>query len=108
MKKQFIKWIFRLTVTGLFLFGLLVLFMLSPVLLYANKTVVGNYSIYHNKPLDKDFRQRLEESNALIKSSELYDPKLNIDVCLKDGSPYPELIRAVLGKDFLSSFYNKI
>ena len=82
--------------------------MLSPMLLYASKTAIGNYSVYHNKPLDNDFRKRLEQSNTLIKSSELYDPKLNIDVCLKDGSLYPELIRNVLGKDFLSSFYNKI
>ena len=71
MKKQFKKWVFRLTVTGLFLFGLLSTFMLNPILLYANKTIVGNYSIYHNKQLDKIFEQRLEQSNILIKSSEL-------------------------------------
>ncbi len=108
MKKQFKKWMFRLIVTGLFLFGLLITFMLSPILLYANKTTIGNYSIYHNKPLDKNFQQQLEQSNVIIKSSELYDSKLKMDVCLKDGSDYPVLIRAVMGKDFLSSFYNKI
>ncbi|HEY1870378.1 MAG TPA: hypothetical protein VGG71_04930 [Chitinophagaceae bacterium] len=108
MKKQFKKWLFRLTVTGLFLFGLLVTFMLNPILLYANKTIVGNYAIYHNKQLDKKFEQRLKQSNILIKSSELYDSKLQIDVCLKDGSNYPKLIKAIMGKDFLSSFYNKI
>jgi len=108
MKKQFKKWMFRLMVTGVFLFGLLIFFMLNPILLYANKTTVGNYSIYHNKPLDKNFLQQLEQSNIIIKSSELYDAKLKIDVCLKDGSNYPKLIKAVMGKDFLSSFYNKI
>ncbi len=108
MKKQIKTWIFRLTVTGLFLFGLLVTFMLAPILLYANKTDVGNYSVYHNKPLDNSFLQRLEQSSIILKSSELYDPKLKIDVCLKDGSTYPKLITAVIGKDFLSSFYNKI
>jgi hypothetical protein len=95
-------------VTGLFLIGLLVTFMLSPMLLYANKTTLGNYSIYHNKPLDKNFQRLLEQSNIIIKSSELYDRNLKIDVCLKDGSNYPKLIRGILGKDFLSSFYNKI
>jgi hypothetical protein len=82
--------------------------MLSPMLLYASKTVAGNYSLYHNKPLNQNFQQLLGQSNILIKSSELYDPKLKIDVCLKDGSNYPKLIKAVMGKDFLSSFYNKI
>ena len=108
MKKKFKKWMFRLMVTGLFLFGLLVTFMLSPILLYANKTKVGNYSIYHNKTINKDFIRHLEQSNIIIKSSELYNPNLKIDVCLKDGSNYPGLIKFVLGKDFLSSFYNKI
>jgi hypothetical protein len=108
MKKQFKKWTFRLIVTGLFLLGLLVIFMLNPILLYANKTTVGNYSIYHNKPLDKSFLTLLEQSNSIIKSSEIYDPKLKIDVCLRDGSKYPRLIINVLGKDLLASFYNKI
>jgi len=108
MKKQFKTWMFRLMVTGFFLLGLLVTFMLSPILLYANKTKAGNYTIYHNKPLSNNFLQELKQSNILIKSSELYDPKLKIDVCLKDGSNYPKLIKAVMGKDFVSSFYNKI
>lgn len=95
-------------VTGFFLLGLLVTFMLSPILLYANKTTVGNYSIFHSKPLDNNFQQRLKQSSIIIKSSELYDTKLKIDVCLKDGSNYPKLIETVMGKDFLSSFYNKI
>jgi len=108
MKKQLKKLMFRLMVTGLFLFGLLITFMLSPILLYANKTTIGNYSIYHNKSLDKNFQQRLGQSNIIIKSSELYDPNLKIDVCLRDRSNYPKLIKFVMGKDFLSSFYNKI
>jgi len=31
-----------------------------------------------------------------------------MDICLKDGSKYPGLIEMVMGKDLLSSFYNKI
>lgn len=107
MKKRFKKWTFSLIVAGLFLFGLLVIFMLNPIILYANKTVIGNYSIYHNKPLDKNFQDQIKQANAIIRSSELYDPKLKIDICLKDGSKYPGLIESVLGKDFISSFYNK-
>lgn len=95
-------------VTGLFLFGLLVTFMLNPILLHANKTSVGNYSIYHNKPLEINFQNRLEKSISIIKSSELYDPELKMDICLKDGSKYSRLIEKVLGRDLLSSFYNKV
>jgi hypothetical protein len=108
MKKQFIKWTFRLIVTGLFLLGLLVIFMLNPIILYANKTVIGNYSIYHNKPLDKKFQDRLDDANFIIRTSELYDPDLKMDICLRDDSKYPKLIVKVMGRDFLSSFYNKI
>src|SRR5450755_1058191 len=108
MKKQFKKWTFRLIVTGLFLFGLLIIFMLNPIILYANKSVIGNYSIYHNKPIDKTFLAQLEQSKVLVTSGELYDPKLMMDICLKDGSKYPKLIETVLGKDFMTSFYDKI
>jgi hypothetical protein len=108
MKKQLKKWIFRLFVTGIFLFALLVTCMLTPVFLYANKTVVGNYSIYHNEPLNKNFLKELQQAAVTIKSSELYDPSLKIDVCLKDGSRYPAVIRLVMGRDFVGSFYNKI
>jgi hypothetical protein len=108
MKKQFKKWTFRLIFTGLFLFGLLLMFMLCPILLYANKTIFGTYSIYHNKPLNKNFLLRLGQAGSLIKSSDLYDPELKIDICLKDGSAYPGIIERVLGRDMLSSFYNKL
>ena len=107
-KKQFKNCFFRLAATALFLAGLLITFVLCPILLYANKTEVGNYSIYHNKPIDKIFRSRLEQADVLIRSSELYDPALKIDICLHDGSTYPGLITHVLGKDFILSFYNKI
>jgi hypothetical protein len=108
VKRQFKKWIFRLVATGLLLLGLLILFMLNPVILYANKAVIGNYSIYHERPLDKNFLVHLEQATVIMKSSELYDSNLTLDICLKDDSKYPVLIRNVLGKDFLSSFSNKI
>ena len=108
MKKKIKRWTFRILMTVLFLFGLLVLFMLSPKILYANKTITGNYSIYHNKLIDENFQFRLEQAKAISKASELNDPKLKMDICLKDGSKYPGLVEMVLGRDVLSSFYNKI
>lgn len=108
MKKQFKKWTFRLSFTLLFLIALLVTFMLNPMLLYANKTEIGNYSIYHNQPLNPELAVKLEQSINIIKASELYDPSLKMDICIKDGSKYPGLIEKVLGRDVLTSFYNKI
>jgi hypothetical protein len=108
MKKQFKKWTFKLIVTGIFLCGLLILFILNPILLYANKTSVGNYSIYHNKPLDKNLQNQLQQSTSIVKASELYNTELKIDICVKDGSKYPSLIETVLGRDPLTTFSNKI
>ena len=82
--------------------------MLNPLILYANKTVVGKQAIFHDKPLDKCFLDRLEQASTIIRASELYDPKLKMYICSNDGSKYPLLIKFILGKDFLSSFYNKI
>jgi hypothetical protein len=31
-----------------------------------------------------------------------------MDVCLKDGSKYPDFVEKVLGRDLLTTFYNKI
>jgi hypothetical protein len=108
MKKQFKKWTLPLMATGIFLCGLLVILILKPILMYANITSVGNYVIYHNKPLDKNFQNRLQQSNSIIKSSELYDAELKIDICIKDGSNYPSLITTLLGRVLLTTFYNKV
>lgn len=108
MVKKIKKWTLRFIATGIFLAVLLLTFMLNPTLLYANKSVVGNYSIYHNKPINNRFLDQLEQSNAILKSSELFDAGLKMDICLKDGAKYPALIKTVLGKDPLTTFYNKI
>ncbi len=82
--------------------------MLNPTLLYASKTIFGNYTVYHEKPLDNNFRMRLSNTTRLLESSEIYDPKLKIDICLNDGSSYPNLIQAFLGSAFGIGFYNKV
>jgi hypothetical protein len=59
MKQQIKKLTLRLTVTGLLCLAFLIGIILNPTLLYANKTKVGNYIIYHNAPLDENFILRL-------------------------------------------------
>jgi hypothetical protein len=108
MKQKIKKWTFRILVTGLLLVGILLTFILSPTLLYANKTRFGNYTIYYNTSLDTNFKKRLNEATELLNPSEIYNPKLHIDICLNDGSSYPALIQFFLGSAFGIGFYDKV
>ena len=108
MKKIIKKWTLRLTLFGLFLLVLLISLILNPSLLYAHKTSVENYNIYHNKPIDSIVLERLHESSKIIKSSELFDPNLKYDICLDDGSWYPSLIKTIFPETLGTTFYNKI
>lgn len=56
MKRKIIKWTLKFTVATLLLIGLLPGIVFIPLLLYANKTVVHNFTVYQNKPLDKEFK----------------------------------------------------
>ena len=108
MKQKIKKWILRAGCTAVLVLSLLVVIVLKPSLLYANKTEFGNCSIYHNKALDPLFTQRLEKAIQITKASELYEPDVHIDVCVDDGSYYPMLIRVILGEAFGRGFYNKL
>lgn len=101
-------WTLRLTATGLLLLVLLVGIILNPGAVYASKTTIGSFSIYHNATLDKGFVQDLLQAHALVAQSELYDATLQTDICLNDGSVYPTLIEKTLGSAFARGFYNKV
>jgi len=100
MKKRIRKWSLRIVVTCLFILGLLVGIALNPMLLYANKSITGVYTICHQEPLEASFIPKLEEANALLEKSELYDPCLKLTICLNDGSYYPKLMQRVRGQAF--------
>ncbi len=108
MKKKIKKWTFRLLMTGLFIFSLLLIIVLNPILTYASETSHYNSSIFHNKPLDKSFQIQFDKAVHLLKSSELYDPELQFDICLNDGSIYTKLMRTIKGPAFAWGFYNKV
>lgn len=108
MKKQIKKWIFRLTVTALFTVGCLVVIILNPALVYANKTTYNNYVIFHNRPLDKAFLFQIDEATRLAGRSEYYNPGVKLDICLNDGSMYPAVIQRLFGRGFGWGFYNKV
>lgn len=108
MKKIILRWTLGITATGLLLFGILIAIVLNPGLLYANKTTLGPYRVFHNRPLDAHFKARLDEASALLKASELYDAAFTLDICLNDGSRYPALVQCFQSPAFGIGFYNKV
>ena len=104
MKKRIGIWSLRIIVTTLFILGLLAGIALNPTLLYANKTVDGAYTIYHQRSLDAAFIPQLNKANELLEKSELYDPSLQLSICLNDGSYYPKLMRQLRGPAFGRGF----
>lgn len=108
MKHKISKWAFRIIVTILFIAGILFVIILNPILTYANKTVHNQYTVYHHKALNAELLINLDQATTLLKSSELYNPELHLDICLNDGSKYPKLIQILRGNAFGWGFYNKV
>lgn len=108
MKREFKKWALRLIATGVFITTLLLIIILNPILTYANKTTYNNYAVFHSKPFDPALTITLDDATELLQRSEFYNPKLQIDVCLNDGSKYPKLVQALRGQAFAWGFYNKV
>ncbi|MEO8448116.1 MAG: hypothetical protein ABI528_11495, partial [bacterium] len=102
------KWILRLTITPLLLLVILAGLVLSPSLMYANKTEYRSFTIYHDTPIENVFTQRLDETETILKSSELYDPAFKIYICLNDNSLYPQIIHAIRGDAFAFGFYDEV
>jgi len=94
--------------TLLFITGLLIIIILNPILTYANKTVYGNFTVFHCLTPEKGIFLRLQEVTRLLKTSELYNPNLKLDICLNDGSLYPKLIQKIRGRAFAWGFYKEI
>ena len=108
MKRQIKRWTLRLTVSGLFILGLLLIIILNPILTYANKTTHYNFTVFHNKTVDPTLLIKLDQATELLKASEFYNPNLHFDVCLNDGSKYPKLIKTLRGEAFAWGFYDKV
>ncbi len=108
MKRKIIKWTLRLTAILLCSFLLVIIIVLNPTLLYANKTTFASFTVYHTKPLDTAVGSRLQAANQLLTASEIFDASFKMDICVDDGSTYPKLVRSFLGQAFGIGFYNKI
>ena len=103
------KWVFRLSVTTVFLVGLLLAIVLMPRLSYARHTNCGPYTIYHQQPLPAALPARLDAASARLRASELYRPGLTFDICLNDaGTAYPRLLAQLLPPAFAWGFADKV
>jgi hypothetical protein len=108
MKRKIKMWALRLTVTLVFISCLLIALILNPCLTYANKATHNGFTIYYSTTLDSEIYSHLDQAEQLIKSSEIYNSNLKIDICLNDGSVYPSIIKFFLGDAFGYGFYNKV
>jgi hypothetical protein len=108
MLQKFKIWAIRLTATAGFLITILVILVLKPSMSYSKKTTYKNFNICHNQPLEPTFFKELDAAYEAIKTSECYNPNLNLDICLNDGSIYPQIIQAIQGQGFAWGFYDKV
>lgn len=108
MKHKLKRWLFKLVTTLLFMVGLLFLIVLHPALTYAHKTTHKNYILFHNKKLDLQVETCLDNATVLTAKSEFYNPHLKLQICLHDGSLYPEIMKALRGQAFAWGWYNKV
>ena len=107
MKSKIKTWALRLAATSLISVFTIVAAVFNPGVLYANKTTIGNYTIRHHQDLDSAFGERLSAIDKMVKASAIYDPNFEIEICLNDGSLYPEMMRKLRGIAFGWGFSNK-
>ncbi|WP_157887178.1 hypothetical protein [Hymenobacter sp. PAMC 26628] len=84
------------------------LLLLNPGLLYANRTATAHYVIYHNRSLDPALLPRLEQVRTIVQQSSCFDSTLRLNICLNDGSRYPNLIEKLWGPAFAWGFYHNV
>ena len=78
----------------------------NPSLSYAKKTQIGQVTVFHNQDLTNGVEQVLQKVTELLKSSEIYDEKLKIQLCLNDDEIYPNLF-PVSGEPLAHARFNK-
>ena len=66
-----------------------VLVLMNPAWSYAHQTNFGPVTIHHNQALDPATESILQAAVEIIKSSELYTTDFKVDLCMNDGSKFP-------------------
>jgi hypothetical protein len=96
--KSTIKKIFAGTLlTGLVAVSGLVTIIFFPEPLFANKLEHAQFKVYSNNSISEDIKIILDNSLALVKRSELYDPTYTYDIFLSYNSFYNKIDDKFLG-----------
>ena len=104
--KKLLKKLFLglLSILGLSTFCWIILLM-NPGSLYAHKTQWGKITVYHAQALQPNTKAVIEQAWAIIQKSDLFTKEIKLDICLNDGSSYPEYFPLKGGVAY--SFLNK-
>ena len=66
-----------------------ILVLMNPAWSYAHQTTFGPVTIHHNQEFDPAAESILQAAVEIIKSSELYTTDFKVDLCMNDGSRFP-------------------
>ena len=102
------KILFRMTVFVIVCIAMIVGTFLNPQMLYANKTVHENFTVYSNHTINISLLKELDAAKELIRQSEYYDAAYKMDICLNEGSFYNKFIRAIRPRAFAWGMANKV
>lgn len=97
MNKKFKKFLIGITSVLGINFIIYLSLVLSPSLLYANKTQIDFITIHHDQALESKTEQVVKDAISILKKSELYHKDITIHLCLNDGSFYPNLMGNLIG-----------
>ncbi len=97
MNKKFKKFLIGITSVLGINFIIYLSLVLSPSLLYANKTQIDFITIHHDQALQSNTEQVVKDAITILKKSELYHKDIAIHLCLNDGSFYPNLMGNLVG-----------
>lgn len=86
----------------------LIAFILFPGISYSKKIQIENVSVYYNTHLDESAQDLVKQSLEIVKTSELFDARFKIDLCLDDDSNYAYLINKLKGPAFGFGIGNKV
>ncbi len=102
------KWLLRISLAGLLMGGILFILVMYPMLTYAHSTRYSGMVVLHQHQLNTSLLPHIDKAIESLKTSELYNPLLELQICVNDGAFYPELIGQLRGPAFAWGFHNKL
>ena len=97
MKKTFKK---VLKITSLAILSstlIIVIVILFPQRLFANRVSYKMFAVYSNNRIDNKFKTVLDSAMTLVQRSELYDPEYTYNIILCNNSFYNKIDNTILG-----------